>query len=72
MSLADPWDEVPRLESLLEGDLMDEAKRSALHERAEEFCSRRCKVDDRCRYVEAIESRADCPLWMFLRTDPTR
>jgi len=68
MSFADPWDEVPRLEGLLEFELMSAAEQSELHAAAERFCIGRCKVDDRCRYVESITSRADCPLWLFIGT----
>ncbi len=68
MSVADPWDEVLRLEDVLESDLFQQAKRSELHDAAESFCEQHCRVDHRCRFVETIESRADCPLWVFVRT----
>jgi len=67
MSIADPWDEAPRLERVLEAELMRQAERSALYTSAEEFCERRCRTEGRCRYVE---SKPDCPLWLFLRTAP--
>jgi hypothetical protein len=68
MSYADPWDECTRLEDLLETDLFRQAERSSLHAAAEAFCTGKCRVNDGCRLADAIDSRADCPLWIYVRT----
>lgn len=70
MHHADPWDEIVRLETILEADLRAELERSRLYASAERFCTERCRVDDRCRLADAIPDSHACPLWMYLRTKP--
>jgi hypothetical protein len=64
---ADPWNEIERLEELLEGDLLAEIERAAFRAVAESFCVDKCRVDGRCPIAHAIQSKAHCPLWMYVR-----
>lgn len=70
MKHADPWDEIPRLETLLEAHLRAGLERSRLYASADCFCTERCRLDDRCRLADAIPDEHACPLWMYLRTRP--
>ena len=70
MSHADPWDETPRLEALLDADLLAQAERSRIRASAEAFCVGMCRVDGACRLERALSSREQCPLWMYVRTMP--
>lgn len=70
MHCADPWDEIPRLESLLEAELNVALESSRLYASAEAFCTDACRVDDRCPLAETIVSRYGCPLWRYVRSEP--
>lgn len=63
---ADPWDEVPRLEELLETDLLAELARSRLRASMESFCVGDCQIDGRCRLAHAIHHREQCPAWIYV------
>lgn len=65
---ADPWDEIPRLEALLEAELLTGIESTALWTAAEHFCTDGCRVDGRCPIAHAIRSRDACPLWTFVRS----
>ena len=56
---ADPWDEIPRLESLMEADLIAGLEQSRLRASAESFCAKSCRVGDRCP-----------PLFLYVRSKP--
>lgn len=65
MSHADPWDEVQRLEQLLDADLRAELQKSKLRAAAETYCVDRCRVDGSCPMEKALPTRADCPLFKY-------
>ncbi len=67
---ADPWDEVDRLEELLEAELLTELERSRLRASVESFCVDECQIDGRCRLARAIRHTDQCPLWMYVRAMP--
>ncbi len=69
---ADPWDEVPRLEALLEADLRVQRERARARVSAESFCRDTCRVDGRCRLGEVIPHRERCPLWWYVRSLPAQ
>lgn len=64
---ADPWNEIARLEQLLDADLRAEFQRSELRASAESFCASKCRVDESCPIAHAIDSKDDCPLFMYIR-----
>jgi hypothetical protein len=66
MSHADPWNEIQRLEQLLDADLRAELQRSELRATAESFCVDKCRVDGSCPIGHALHSKADCPLFMYM------
>lgn len=70
MNRADPWDEVNRLEALLEADLHTEGERAELRAAAERFCTDRCRLEGHCPLHVHIAHRLDCPLFAFLRELP--
>ena len=65
-----PNDPVPRLEELLEDDLLAELETAALYASAESFCEDKCRLDDHCPIEQAIDSRHECPLWKYIRSRP--
>jgi hypothetical protein len=67
---ADPWNEIERLERLLETDLLMERERSRIYASAGSFCVETCRVDGRCPLAHALQSTQDCPLWAFARAMP--
>ena len=67
---ADPWDEIPRLESLMEADLIAGLEQSRLRASAESFCAKSCRVGDRCPLAQALDSRDRCPLFLYVRSKP--
>ncbi|MBT8488802.1 MAG: hypothetical protein KJO65_08285 [Gemmatimonadetes bacterium] len=67
MSHADPWDEVQRLEQLLDADLRAELQKSKLRAAAESYCVDKCRVDGSCPIERALPVKADCPLFKYTR-----
>lgn len=67
---ADPWDEVLRLEELLEADLLVERERTRLRASVESFCVDDCRIDGRCRLADAILQREQCPVWRYAKLAP--
>jgi hypothetical protein len=65
---ADPWNEIPRLESVVEADLLAAVEHARLHAAAETFCVRTCRTDSRCPLAGTLRSKEQCPLWMYVRT----
>ena len=65
MAHADPWDEVQRLEQLLDADLRAELQRSELRAAAEAYCVGKCRVHGACPIDEAIATKAECPLFKY-------
>ncbi len=71
MTLADPWDEIRRLEEVLEDDLLAELEQARLKGSVASFCEEKCRVDDRCPLSHVIRTRDACPLWMYVRSKPS-
>jgi hypothetical protein len=67
---ADPWDEVARLEEMLETDLLVELERSRIRMSVESFCVEDCQIDGRCRLARAIHHREQCPVWRYVELAP--
>jgi hypothetical protein len=68
---ADPWEEIPRLESVLEAEVLAELEHSRLVASAEHFCVRKCRVDGHCPLGHTRHSRDVCPLWAYVRSTPS-
>ena len=69
---ADPWNEISRLQDAMEADLLAELDQARLNASATSFCVEKCRVDCRCPLRGALASRAQCPLWMYVREMPLR
>lgn len=65
MSRADPWDEVQRLEQLLDADLRAELRRSELRAAAESYCVDKCRVEGSCPIEGSLPTKDDCPLFKY-------
>lgn len=72
MRHADPWNEINRLESQMEADLLAAVERAKLHDSAESFCTEVCRVDCQCPLHGALKSRGHCPLFMYVRMRPSQ
>lgn len=65
MSHADPWDEIQRLEELLDADLRAELQKSELRAKAESYCVGTCRAEGSCPIEQALTTKSDCPLFKY-------